>query len=75
MWVEQGCAAALFPEALLRQNASDVNSFSTGNAMFFRISEPALDTNVLLMREKGSAAERSQITVLDEFWEFMEKAR
>ena len=73
MWVEQGCAAALFPESLLRHDLSNVNTFSTGSAAVFRIREPALETSVLLMREKISVAERGQSTVLDEFWKFLQE--
>jgi hypothetical protein len=99
MWAEQGMAAAVFPESLLRQdrwgsgggtgrqdrrksrggtwqyegeNERYKDGEETGAPyMVYRILEPALETDVLLMRNRASKAG----TVLDAFWDYVKTAR
>ena len=86
MWAEQGLAAAVFPESLLRHDrwgsgggAERHNGggerYKDGEKtgvpyMIYRILEPALETDVLLMRKRASNAG----TVLDAFWDYVKTA-
>lgn len=98
MWAEQGLAAAVFPESLLRhggwesgggtgwhnrwksgggtgrhggRNEGYIDGDETGVPyMIYRILEPALETDVLLMRKRASNAG----TVLDAFWDYVKTA-
>ena len=98
MWAEQGLAAAVFPESLLRhggwesgggtgwhnrwksgggtgrhggRNEGYIDGDETGVPYkICRILEPALETDVLLMRKRASNAG----TVLDAFWDYVKTA-
>ena len=86
MWAEQGLAAAVFPESLLRHGGwgsgggterhnGGGERYKDGEKtgipyMIYRILEPALETDVLLMRNRASKAG----TVLDAFWDYVKTA-
>lgn len=68
MWAEQGLAAAVFPESLLRHGGAGAGPAAPYRVC--RILEPALETDVLLMRNRTSSAG----TLLDMFWDHVKAA-